>query len=161
MPIRVYLTGGATAVLYGWRESTIDVDLKLVPDSDPLLQALPRLKESLEVNVELVSPADFVPELAGWQSRSVFVTQSGPASIYHYDLLSQALAKLERGHEKDLEDVREMLRRRLVEPARLRQAFEEIAPKLYRYPAIDPKSFRRAVEDFLHGEAEGPDQTST
>lgn len=29
---RVYLTGGATAVLYGWRESTIDVDIKVVPD---------------------------------------------------------------------------------------------------------------------------------
>ena len=26
---RVYFAGGATAVLYGWRETTIDVDLKL------------------------------------------------------------------------------------------------------------------------------------
>lgn len=26
---RVYLTGGATAVLYGWRESTIDIDVKM------------------------------------------------------------------------------------------------------------------------------------
>src|SRR6201999_1643214 len=32
----VYLTGGATAVLYGWRESTIDVDIKVVPDNDEL-----------------------------------------------------------------------------------------------------------------------------
>ncbi|MGB7686789.1 MAG: hypothetical protein WBL45_13530 [Solirubrobacterales bacterium] len=29
---RVYLTGGATAVLYGWRDTTIDVDIKLIPD---------------------------------------------------------------------------------------------------------------------------------
>jgi hypothetical protein len=28
---RVYLAGGATAVLHGWRETTIDVDIKLVP----------------------------------------------------------------------------------------------------------------------------------
>lgn len=28
-PGRVYLTGGATAVLLGWRPTTIDVDLKL------------------------------------------------------------------------------------------------------------------------------------
>jgi hypothetical protein len=33
-PGRVFLTGGATAVLLGWRESTIDVDIKLVPDQD-------------------------------------------------------------------------------------------------------------------------------
>jgi hypothetical protein len=26
--------------------------------------------------------------------------------------------------------------------------YEEIAPALYRYPAIDPPSFRRAVEEF-------------
>ncbi len=28
---RVYLTGGATAVLQGWRETTIDIDLKIDP----------------------------------------------------------------------------------------------------------------------------------
>jgi hypothetical protein len=27
-PGRIYLTGGATAVLYGWRPMTIDIDLK-------------------------------------------------------------------------------------------------------------------------------------
>lgn len=32
-PTTAYLTGGSTAVLLGWRESTIDIDLKLVPDS--------------------------------------------------------------------------------------------------------------------------------
>ena len=31
-PVRIFLVGGATAVLLGWRESTIDVDIKR--DSD-------------------------------------------------------------------------------------------------------------------------------
>ena len=31
-PGRVYLTGGATAVLQGWRASTIDVGLRFEPD---------------------------------------------------------------------------------------------------------------------------------
>jgi hypothetical protein len=35
----VYLTGGASAVLLGWRATTVDVDLKLVPDSDEALRA--------------------------------------------------------------------------------------------------------------------------
>lgn len=35
----VFLTGGATAVLFGWRGNTLDVDLKLIPDSDELLSA--------------------------------------------------------------------------------------------------------------------------
>jgi hypothetical protein len=42
---RVYLTGGATAVLKGWRASTIDVDIKAIPDQDELLREIPKLKE--------------------------------------------------------------------------------------------------------------------
>jgi len=30
--VRVYFTGGATAVLLGWRETTIDVDLRTLPE---------------------------------------------------------------------------------------------------------------------------------
>lgn len=30
---RIYLTGGATALLIGWRNSTIDIDIK--PDPEP------------------------------------------------------------------------------------------------------------------------------
>jgi hypothetical protein len=30
----VFLAGGARAVLVGWRSSTIDVDLKIIPDRD-------------------------------------------------------------------------------------------------------------------------------
>ncbi|HVL70142.1 MAG TPA: hypothetical protein VM364_22975 [Vicinamibacterales bacterium] len=58
---RVYLTGGATAVLHGWRDSTIDVDVKFVPERDELFRAIQDLKERLQVNVELASPADFIP----------------------------------------------------------------------------------------------------
>jgi hypothetical protein len=70
---RVYFTGGATAVLSGWRPSTIDVDLKLVPEQDALLRAIPRLKEQLQLNVELASlasPVDFIPVPPGWEDRS-------------------------------------------------------------------------------------------
>lgn len=150
--VRIYFTGGATAVLYGWRSATVDVDLKVVPETDALFRALPTLKEELSINLELASPADFVPELPAWESRSPFIQKEGNASFHHYDLYSQALAKIERGHRQDLEDAREMLRRGLIEPARLLRYFEEMEPRLYRYPAIDPATFRRAVEEFLEAE---------
>lgn len=38
-----------------------------------------------------------------------------------------------------------MLRSGLVERQRLLALFEQIEPELYRYPAIDPARFRRAV----------------
>ncbi len=144
---RLYLTGGGTAVLLGWRASTIDVDVKLEPESDRLLRAIPALKEELELNVELASPDQFIPEVPGWRERSRFVVREGRLSALHYDLYAQALAKIERGHTQDREDVREMVARGLVDRTDLRRRFDEIAPLLYRFPAIDPASFRRAVEE--------------
>jgi hypothetical protein len=147
-----YLTGGATAVLIGWRTTTIDVDVVFVPESDSLLRALPRLKEQLRLNVELASPADFIPLPHGWEGRSPFVAREGPLTFRHFDPYSQALAKLERGHARDLDDVRAMLDAKLVEPRRLRDAFAEIEPWLYRFPAIDPRAFRRRVGEAVRQE---------
>jgi hypothetical protein len=57
--------------------------------------------------------------------------------------------RIERGHAKDRGDVAQLLERGLVEPQRLRQFFEDIAPRLDRYPAVDPRSFRERLEDAL------------
>jgi hypothetical protein len=146
---RAYFTGGASAVLVGWRDSTIDVDIKLEPETDRLFRAIPGLKESLQLNVELASPADFIPELPGWEERSPFIEKEGRLAFHHYDFHAQALAKIERGHTQDVADVREMLRRGLVTRERLRELFEAAAPQLHRYPAVDPASFRRALEGLL------------
>jgi hypothetical protein len=143
---RIYLTGGTTAVLEGWRESTIDIDLKMVPETDALFRAIAALKESLEINVELAAPSDFIPELPGWQERCLFIAREGKIDFFHYDPYSQALSKLQRGHAKDLEDLRYMVAGKLVQPGKAVELFEAIVPELYRFPSIDPESFRRRVE---------------
>jgi len=148
-PVRIYLTGGSTAVIEGWREATVDVDLRFEPEADELLRELPALKESLGVNVELVSPPDFIPELPGWRERSPFAFREGRVEVHHFDLYSQALSKIERGFDRDLEDVHAMIERGLVDPARLRELHEAIEPELFRYPAIDPAAFRQQVEAVL------------
>ena len=142
----VFLTGGATAVLHGWRQSTLDIDLALEPDRDELLRAIPRIKNDLNVNVELVSPADFVPAPPGMADRAIFVSQEGKVSFFHADPYAQALSKLERAHARDLEDVGAFLQHGLVEPNRLLEFFRAIEPELYRYPAVDPTAFRQRVE---------------
>ena len=101
------------------------------------------------MNVELASPPDFIPELPGWQERSPFIESHGLAHFHHYDFYAQALAKAERGEQKDLADVNAMVERGLVEPARAVELFLQIEPWLYRFPAIDPRSFRRRVLDLL------------
>jgi hypothetical protein len=142
----VYLTGGATAVLLGWRASTLDVDILPVPEQESVLRVIPRLKDELRVNVELASPRDFIPVPTGWEDRSVFVTREGRLSFYHFDPYAQALAKIERGHAQDLEDVRALVERGLVDPSRALAYLDEIEGELYRYPALDPASFRRRGE---------------
>jgi hypothetical protein len=145
-PGEVYFTGGATAILLGWRSTTVDVDLKLEGDAEALLRTIPELKEGLRINVELACPSDFIPEVPGWRTRCLFIVRHGQLNFRHYDLYSQALAKIERNHLLDARDVAEMLARGLIEREHLRELFERIEPELYRYPAIDPPAFRRRVE---------------
>jgi hypothetical protein len=143
---RIYFVGGATSVLFGWRTSTIDIDLIILPESDEILRSLPKIKEQLQVNIELASPGDFIPELPGWQERSRFIQQEGKLSFYHYDFYAQALAKIERGHKMDSQDVEHLIANGLVDRKRLLELFTMIEVQLYRYPAIDGPTFRRAVE---------------
>ena len=145
-----YLTGGATAVLLGWRSTTLDVDIKLDPEQDEVLRALPTIKDELAVNVELASPADFIPLPRGWRERSLFIAREGRLSFKHFDFYSQALAKLERGHAQDMDDVRAMFARGLLEAEQLRTCFAEIEPDLYRFPAVDAADFRASVNDFVN-----------
>lgn len=144
--VSVYITGGATAVLTGWRDTTVDIDLRFEPEVDELFRALPELKEKLWLNIELAAPSDFIPPVPGWKERSLFIGREGRINFYHYDPYSQALAKIERGHEKDLLDVAAMFEREMIEREKLLELFESIKPQLYRYPAIDPTSFSNAVD---------------
>ncbi len=147
-PGRIYLTGGTTALLEGWRETTIDIDIKPDPEPAGLFEAIVELKESLELNVELAAPDDFIPALPGWQDRSRFITRCGPVDFFQYDFFSQALAKLERHHERDLADVQAMLDRGLITRDRLWEFFLAIEPDLLRFPGIDPAAFRTRVASF-------------
>src|SRR2546421_7078708 len=38
---RCYFAGGATAVMLGWRETTLDVDISLEPEQDDAMRELP------------------------------------------------------------------------------------------------------------------------
>ena len=148
-PGRIYLTGGATAVLFGWREMTVDVDLKLFPEPPGVFEALAKLKDELSINVELASPDLFIPELPGWRERSRHIVTHGQVEFFHYDFYSQALAKLERGHTRDHSDVQSMVDRGLVSKDVLLALFVAIEPDIIKYPALDPDDFRSKVNQFV------------
>ena len=144
-PGRIYMVGGTTAVLLGWRDATVDVDIKPDPDPRAVFEAIAVLKDELDMNVELAAPDQFVPPPPGWRERSQFIARHGQVDYFHYDFYGQALAKIERGHCTDLNDVHAMAERHLIDLDRLAQLFERVVPDLLRYPAIDADALREKV----------------
>jgi hypothetical protein len=148
-PGKVYFTGGATALLLGFREQTIDIDLKLDPEPEGAFEAIADLKNRLNLNVELAAPDDFIPTTTDWRERSQHIARIGRVEFFHYDFALQALAKIERGHAQDLKDAASFIREGHVSPEELKERFAQIESKLLRYPALDPQQFKKKLQDFL------------
>jgi len=83
------------------------------------------------------------------RDRSVFIGIKGQISFYHYDFTAQALAKLSRGFDRDINDVRGMYQQKLFSLKELRDCFEAIEPELIRFPSLDPDALRNRVETFI------------
>jgi hypothetical protein len=145
-PGKIYFTGGATALLLGFREQTIDVDIKLDPEPGGVFEKIAELKEKLEINVELASPGDFIPAPPDWREKSRLIAVIGAVQFFHYDFSLQALSKVERGLRHDLEDVRNLIVGGFVTIEGLKNRFSEIETGLLRYPAIDAKKFKESVD---------------
>jgi hypothetical protein len=61
----------------------------------------------------------------------------------------------ERGHDRDLSDVEQLVLYGLIEPRALLDRFDEIRSLLARYPAIDAGEFEAKVRQFVEA-AEKP-----
>jgi hypothetical protein len=145
---RVYLVGGGTAVLEGWRESSIDADL--YARQDDIFRDVQGIKERLMLNIEFARPEDFVPPLEGTEGRHVFVETIDRVSFYHYDPYAQTLSKIVRGFARDLADARAFIESGMVEPERLKRLVAAIPESVYaKYPRLSPSAVRGAVDDFL------------
>lgn len=120
---RIYVSGGTSAIEIGWREFTQDVDVRIESEDDePLLRAIAALKDHLDLNVELASPLDFLPEPAGWRERSPYIGRYG--------------------------NVEAMLARGLTSVEAINSTFTAVEPGLYRFPAIDARGLGEPVESF-------------
>jgi len=157
---RVYLVGGTTVVFEGYRTRTLDIDLTFEAspaDETRLLQTMRELKDTLSVNVEQVSPADFIPLPAGYRERCEFVGRFGELDVFHFDLYSTALSKIERGTEQDFADVLALLKAGRINGLKLKDYFDEILPQfgihsLKQDPVEFEKNFRALEGMWRHTE---------
>jgi hypothetical protein len=132
-PMRLYLVGGTTMVYEGLRDQSLDIDITYeldVTHDAEFARVIKTLKEDLQLNVEQASPGDFIPLPSGWKERAKFVGRFGQIDVFHFDLYSTALSKIERGREGDYQDVLALLGSGQIELAELRLAFENIMPRI-------------------------------
>lgn len=148
-PGRIYLVGGSTSLLLGIRDRTIDIDIKLDPEPGGVFEAIARLKESLDLNIELASPDQFVPPMPGWRERSEFIARYGIVDVFHFDFYTQALAKIKRGNETDMHDVEQYVLLGKVAPERLKSLYDEVRPLFIRYPEVDMPTLDIHMDNFL------------
>ncbi len=129
----------------------MDVDIRLDPEPSGIFQAIAKLKQELNINIniEFASPQDLLPSLPGWRDQSVFIGKRGQISFYHYDFTAQALAKLSRGFDRDIKDVEAMYDRKLFSLSELNDCFEAIAPDIIRFPSLNADVLRNRVENFI------------
>jgi Nucleotidyltransferase of unknown function (DUF6036) len=145
---RVYVVGGGTAVLSGWRPTSIDADF-FAPD-ESVFRDVQGIKERLNVNVEFARPEHFVPPLPDSEDRHVFIETVDRVSYYHYDPYAQVLSKIVRGFERDIDDARQFVRAGVVDAEKLRKLVQQIPPPEYaKYPNLSQDAVKQAVEDFL------------
>lgn len=145
-----YLTGGATAILYGFREGTIDIDM--AGDMDELFSFIPKLKESLQINIEMAKPTDFIPGLPGEKDRHIIIGIFGKATFMHFDPYAQVFSKIIRGHATDLVDVKALVGAGLVDMSTLCEMVKKLSDHHFaRYPRLTRSAVRAAIESFAKG----------
>lgn len=144
---KFYLTGGATALLYDFRVGTIDIDI--AGDMDELFSFIPKLKEHLQINIEMAKPTDFIPSLPGERGRHITIGTFGRATFMHFDPYAQAFSKIVRGHETDIADVKALASAKLVDIKKLCGMVKKIPDADFsRYPRLNRSAVEAAVESF-------------
>ena len=137
-------------VYEGFRQQTLDFDISFeVADEDhsAFIAAVRDLKEQLSLNIEEASPAEFIPLPSGHHERSQFLGRYGQLEVFHFDLYSTALSKIERATESDFDDVLTLLASGRLELSMLSEFFDEILPR-YATESLrqDPVEYRKKFE---------------
>lgn len=145
-----YLTGGSTAILYGFRDGTIDVDI--AGDMDELFLHIPKLKEKLQINIEMAKPTDFIPSLPDEKKRHILIGQFKNVTFMHFDPYAQVFSKIVRGHKTDIADAKALVKNGLVDVKKLNQMVKDLAGSdFFKYPRLNRVAVQLAVESFAKG----------
>lgn len=150
----IYLVGGTGLLYQHLKGLTKDVDLsaRLPPVAQTRFSAIVhQLSRELNMAIEEVSPADFIPLPDGVETRHRYLGRQGNLEVYAFDPLSTALAKIARGRASDYADVRALIAASQISRDQLSTALDEILPRVAAGGAlkITPEVFRMHMADFF------------
>jgi hypothetical protein len=114
-PVTFYLLGGSALCLLGSPRETLDVDYSAENVPANFDTVLKQVSRELQLDLEAVPLAEFIPLPPASESRRQFVGRYGQVDVYIFDLYSIALSKIARGFESDLEDAQFLLKQGLIE----------------------------------------------
>ena len=130
-PARLYLVGGTSHVYERFRQQTLDVDVAFEVPADcrgELIQVLRKIRDTLGIEIEEVSPADYIPLPAGFEKRHQFIGRFGQVEVFHFDWYSTALSKIARGRQQDLADTVVALKNDRISLSKLEGMYRDILP---------------------------------
>jgi hypothetical protein len=138
-----YLIGGSALCLLGNPRATVDVDYTYevgAGEAEQLETVVVELAAEMQLHVDEVPLAEFVPLPPQARERRRLVGRFGQLDVYVFDLYSIALSKIARGFESDLEDVMFLLQEGLIEFGELEGHFNTVLPDA-RQADIIPSEF--------------------
>ncbi len=142
----LYLLGGGALELLGGARPTIDLDY--VSDdlqSDSLQQLLTQTADEMQIELEAVPIAEFVPLPPDADNRAVFVGEFGNLTVYVFDPYTIALSKLDRGFDTDIEDILFLVQRQLILVETLADFVETAVTQAKQFD-LDPTAMRQRLQ---------------
>ena len=119
---------------------------------EELFSYLPKIKERLQINIEMAKPTDFIPSLPGEKERHIPIGTFGKATFMHFDPYAQAFSKIVRGHETDIADVKALVAAKLVDTKKLCEMVKQLPDRHFaRHPRLNRPAVEAAVESFAKG----------
>ena len=100
------LLGGSAMILLGSSRETMDIDY--VGDDihkNEFQIAVEKIANELGLDTEAVPIEHFIPLPEGYEQRKIHIGQFGNVDVYIIDPHSIALSKLDRGSDRDLNDL--------------------------------------------------------
>ncbi len=140
----IYMLGGSAMCLLGSARPTVDIDYATESSGsdERLRDTIASLAVEMGLEIEPVQLDEFIPLPERAEERHRHLATYGQLQVYVFDLYSNALSKVARGFESDLEDVMFLLRRNLIDLKQLERYVKRAMPRSTEFD-VDPKEFQR------------------